>query len=85
MADQVVQNYYKRLDPPDAVILKLNLKDWKVRNFVLQQKLPPPKRFECFFSIAFVCSVVCCIVLLCHRVVCVLDRLMFFFYRRQSK
>ena len=25
-----MQNYYKRLDPPDAVILKLDLKEWKV-------------------------------------------------------
>ena len=31
VTDQVVQNYYKRLDPSDAVILKLDLKEWKVR------------------------------------------------------
>lgn len=31
VTDQVVPNYYKRLDPPDAVILKLDLKEWKVR------------------------------------------------------
>ena len=31
VADVVVPNYYKRLDPPDAVILKLDLKQWKVR------------------------------------------------------
>lgn len=30
VTDHVVQNYYKRLDPPDAVILKLDLKQWKV-------------------------------------------------------
>ena len=29
--DGVVQNYYKRLDPPDAAVLKLNLREWKVR------------------------------------------------------
>mmetsp|Transcript_9272 Transcript_9272/g.14768 ORF Transcript_9272/g.14768 Transcript_9272/m.14768 type:complete len:206 (-) Transcript_9272:600-1217(-) len=28
--DQLVLNYYKRLDPPDAVVLKLDLKEWKV-------------------------------------------------------
>ena len=27
--DVVVRNYYKRLDPPDAVILKLDLRAWK--------------------------------------------------------
>ncbi|ACO64195.1 predicted protein [Micromonas commoda] len=27
--DGVVQNYYKRLDPPDAAVLKLNLREWK--------------------------------------------------------
>ena len=25
----MVRNYYKRLDPPDAVILKLDLRAWK--------------------------------------------------------
>ena len=29
--DGVVNNYYKRLEPPDAVVLKLNLREWKVR------------------------------------------------------
>ena len=43
VTDQVVQNYYKRLDPSDAVILKLPLKEWKVRRFV-------PQFFDVFFT-----------------------------------